>query len=863
MNSTTQLLFVLLLASYSSLLFSQSAFLTFDHTSLDEVIKAIEEKSGYIFNYEPDILEEYYYSGKVNTSDFKSALTEILYDSPYTFDVEDNTVLVYRLQPITYRICGTVKGFAKEPLIAANITVPQKNIGHLSDESGAFDFQVSADKNQRINISYLGYQPISFTVQDTKDNCPTYNLIIDENLWAGEILVKDYLLDGILQSNDFGGIELSFDQLSKNHSNVEHDILKTIQLLPGINSIDDSATNLQIRGSSAGQHLIMWEGAPVYNAGHIFGMISAINPFSISDVNIYKGAYNPKYDNRVGAIIDMSLTDSINNVFNGSIGTTLTEVHANLEIPITDDRLSLVVSGRQSIKEIYDSPPLKSYTEKVFQLSIIDDFARDVESETINTEQKLNYNDWNTKLLYKASEHLKINIGAYNNQQNFKYAYSFDGDPFRSVDDIAVKTNIITAEADMKLTNQWSTSLSLYNSYYKNEYNTRESENTLLLRAYNQFNDITDRSFTVSNTFNLSEKWNISTGYEYNTKKVTLDLDIDIDPESVPNEDEQAKLHNLFLSLEYSDKNFKIDGGTRASYHQEQGTWVNSPRLNIQYFINKKSKVKFDAGVYHQFISQLGNFGSQQITVDNPLWILNTTNEQLSQKATKLALGYVFQDRGWLVDLDAYYNNTTGLSTLMPLFGLVQGERGFAKGSATATGIDFLLKKRWSKFNTWINYSFGINENSFPEAVENNFPAFNDIRHNVSIVSSYKLKNVQFSLNANYHSGLPYSIPNVILNDEEEEPPFRYFLEYDKINDNRLAPYVRLDLNINYRFNPKKSQKLNTEISLSLVNLFNTNNISDRGYYIDYNEENSTYRLAYAERSLLSRTPLLLLRFYW
>jgi len=356
-------LLTLIFAIFSSALFCQSRMLSFENNGLDEVIRTIEEKSDYIFNYDPDLLAEYHFSGEVNAGKVTNALKNLLYDSPYTYELDGNTIIVYRPEPRTYRVCGTISGFAKEPLVAANIAAVALNSGGQSDELGLFDFELIADKNQKVEITYLGYQPVSFMVQDlTGSTCPAYRLTIDQDLWGEEIVIKDYLLDGISEGEAFGSFEMDFDKLSKNHSTVEHDILKTAQLLPGINSIDDSATNLQIRGSNPGQNLILWEGTPVYNAGHIFGMISAVNPFSVDGVSIFKGAHDPKYDNRVGGIVDISLTDSISNTFQGSLGTTLTEGHVNLDVPLVDDRLSLVLSGRQSIRGIYNSPPLQSYT---------------------------------------------------------------------------------------------------------------------------------------------------------------------------------------------------------------------------------------------------------------------------------------------------------------------------------------------------------------------------------------------------------------------------------------------------------------------------------------------------------------------
>ncbi len=833
------------------------------------MIENIEQKSEYIFNYDPELLKEYYYSGSIDIIEFKGELTGVLYDSPFTYEIDNNTVLVYQSKQSNYTICGTIlDAQTYEPLIAANVVAPNILIGTQSDANGNFDFEVSAYKNQKIEISYIGYKMLSFMVQDLESSdCPKFELEVDQDLMGREVLITDYILDGILEGDEFGSFALDFDQLSKNHSTVEHDILKTAQLLPGINSMDDSATNLQIRGSSADQNLILWEGAPIYNAGHIFGMISAINPFSVDQVRIYKGAYDPKYDNRVGGIIDISLSDTIDNIFQGSIGSTLTEVHTNLDIPIIDDHLSMVLSGRKSIKGIYESPPLQSYTKKVFQFSIIDDRSQNSPAGDIDSEQVLDYNDWNTKLLYKVNDQIRVNLGLYQNKQDFDYTFSPAEDTYVETDKIAVSTQAIKTGIDIDFHKKWTSSISFYRSSYNNEYNRLETEDGEFLNGYKQTNNINDKSYTVSNIFTPTKALNIKTGYEYNTKEVQLDLGDDsrFEPIFESQSRELADFQNLFLSLTYSTVKFKLDVGTRSTRYEQFGQWVQSPRLNLQYYINDHWKLKVDGGIYHQFVSQLNDFGTNQITEDNPLWILNTSSEQLYQKANKIATGFVFSQNGWLLDVDAYYNYTTGLSTVSPVLGLLSGDRPFSRGNSSTKGIDLLIKKRWSKFNTWINYSLGRNENDFLDFSEDRFYSPNDIRHNISLVASYKIKNIQFSLNAKYHSGLPYSLPSVVPNEEEPDanPPFNFFLDYSDYNENRLRPYMRLDFNINYRPSLPYLGNLKSEISFTMINLLNYENVVSREYDIDFDIDAPNPTLTYIKKTLLRRTPLLLVRFYW
>ncbi len=850
-------------------LFSQSQLLHFDNKPILEVIEDIEKSSNFVFNYDPEQLLGYYFSGSIDRTNVTQALTQILRESPFIYEVNQQTILVYQAEPRKYRICGTIKDLkTREALIAASISVNQTSIGCQSDLDGYFELTFLALKNQKVDIRYLGYHTYSFLVEDRNElDCTVFNMKVDEEIFGSEIIIKDYILDGIMLGHDYGSFDLDFDQLSKNHSNVEHDILKTAQLLPGINSVDDSATNLQIRGSQADQNLILWEGAPVYNAGHIFGMISAINPFSVDRVRIFKGAHDPKYDHRVGGIIDISDGDSIVQAFHGSIGSTLTEAHTHLDIPIIKNHLSLMLSGRHSFNNLYQSPPLQSYTNKVFQLSIIDDQSEDAEEGGINTEQMLAYHDWNAKLLFNPTKRIKLNLGYYSNQQDFQYLFSFPEDPFLSKDKITVGTKVANAVFDLLINDRWSALLSLHHSTYKNRYLGEEFELGEKFNEYHQFNSIIDKGITFSNLFTLSPIVSFKAGYEYNVKDVHLDLadDIQIDSDFNPFSHELVQLQSLFLSLGVSKKKWLMDAGMRTSYDHSNLRWTHSPRVNLKYLVDDRWTLKADGGIYHQFISQFSSFGSRDIRVDNPLWIMNAEGNSLSQKANKLAAGFVFRNKGWLLDVDAYYNYTTGINTMSNGLGLLAEQFGFSKGTSTVRGIDFMLKKRWLNLNTWINYSYAQARHNFFEIADEPYFAPNDIRHNLSFVTSYKIGNIQLSMNANYHSGLPYSKPDVVPNeiDKDPEPPFTHFLNYNDFNNDRLNPYLRFDINLNYRLRFGRLSQYNVECSLSMINVFNNENVIERGYYLTYPEESFIPDLASVDNVLLRRTPLLLVRFYW
>ncbi len=863
------LLFLFTIIWKNNRLHCQNQSLIFNQSSLDKVIQEIETQTPYIFNYNPDDLAKYNFTGQFTNDNIDEIVESILSESPYTFEKNNKTIIVYEEPPKNYRICGfVVDSFSNEALIACNIIALNTNVGSQTNAEGYFDFDIVSQKNQKIEIRYIGYKSKTFTVSNQEKNeCPIYALQIDPDVLGSEIVISDYILSGVTQGDPFGAFNLNYADIAQQHSSVEYDILKTLQVLPGVQSIDDSATGLQIRGSTPDQNLVMWEGVPLYNTGHIFGMISAINPFSIRDVTLYKGAYNPRFDHRVGGVVDISLSDSITNSFNGSIGSTLTEMHAKADIPIIKDKSKIELAGRHSFGSIYQSDALKSYTDKVFQFSLIDDQRSYPDLDLLNTEQSLNYYDFHSKWMFKPSENITFSIGGYTNNQDFSYSYSFDNDPFLSNDKITLNTRIFNIDSKFKLTDNWLSSASFYSSFYGNEYEKLETENNSIINSFDQINNINEKSFTLSNKVELSHKWSVDAGYELNEKKVNLVVPepILIDQELIINPNETAVFHTIFQTANYTSNKLRINAGNRSSFYLQQNKWFHSPRATIEFKLGEALKLKSDYGLYHQFISQLNNFDDRQIIPDNPLWILNFENAQLSQRARKISFGFSIDKNGWLIDLDAYRNQIDGISTFSPSRRFIANLYGFSQGQSSVNGIDVLIKKQFGAFKTSTNYTLSKAEYTFNEISSQSFFAPNDIRHNLRIMNTYDFKNVHLGLQANYHSGLPYSSPNLSFNSEDPnaEHPFQYFIEYGELTNARLPYYFRLDMSIAYKHSFKKRNQSSLDLSFTLINLLNRENIFDREYYIDFKETSESYRLANVDRVLLSKTPLLLIRYYW
>lgn len=843
---------------------AQQKLLNIDQLNLVQAIQQIEQRTDLIFNYDPKALETYQLKGQLSLDNREAYLKQLFYGTPFEFERNGNAVLIFLPEEREYRICGTIlDAVSKVPLPLANVYTSDFRYGAQTDEKGGFDLRVKGQKNQAIIVSYVGYQSDSLIVQDFDAKpCKEILLSLDPSLFGEGIIVTDYILAGVTEGESYSGVEIDFEQISKRTPNIEQDILKTVQLLPGITSIDETAANIQIRGGTADQNLVLWEGVTLYDPGHFFGMISSINPFVVDKVKIYKGVFESSYANRVGGIIDMSLSDSLASEVHAGIGSTLTEGHAFFEVPLLKNRLSLMASGRNTLNALFDTPTLENYGAKVFQETKVD------VGDEIETDQVLNFYDWNTKLLFQPIDAVLLSASYFRSANRFDFNVPNFFDEFSSNDFIASDSRALSISLQIQANDKWESKVLYTTSSFENDYTfvLSELEDSIRLENYSAFNDINESTFSISNKWSVNEDMNFHFGYEYNQKEVNFNISFNALYEQ-NYEDVNfslASFHNGFLSWEYQRPKLQINTGLRAIYYNETNSWSFSPRLNLQYALADGLKAKFSAGILQQYISQLRQFAENDLGINSPVWIINRTEVEDFQEADKISAGFVVEKGRWLLDIDAYYTQTSGLNTYSPLFGQNTTELEFSNGSSIARGLDLLLRKRWKNYDIWLNYSLSEVSFLFPDIEEGRFPGTNDHRHNLSLINSWSYKNWSFTLSYLFRTGLRYS-PAESIGDFyiEEEDETYYTILYEDLNSELLKSYARLDLGISYQYK-FLGKGPNAELAFSIINLLDTENTFSRSYFLqDENDDDIPESIGAVDKLMLSRTPQLLLRVYW
>ncbi len=845
----------------------------FKNAPLNEVLKKIESQTKLVFNYDADLLKQHTYTGTLTLTEKDKAIRQLFYDTPFEFELLEDNVIVMAPIPKKYRICGYVKGIEyNEALAYTNLIFKEQGKGTQADENGYFEMEVTAYKNERFTLTYIGCKSRTFMIQEWPKNCKTIRLQENLEMLGLNIVVKDYIIRGVSEGEEYGSVHFNYDRLGRTSINNEYDALKTIQQLPGITSIDESATNLHIRGSAPDHNLLLWENAPIYEPGHLFGMISPLNPYILDEINVFKTAFPPQYGNAVGGIVDMKLSNEVSNDFSGGIGVNFTDAHAYFQIPAWKDRLSLILAGRRSISELWSSPTLYSYVDRAFEnVKLNEESGEYEEDKSLDDENELQFYDINAKAIYQLNDKVTLKSSILNTGNEAAYFAELESDSLESQDVVNFSSAIVSTEATIDWTENYQSRLYHVWSDYDNSYNSsfseeiEEEEEGNFNESFNTYNTIKDQHIGWMNHWSVSEQLNLDIGYIYEKKAVKLEFEESSlwEKDIRDSLDGAGQFHNLTASANYEKNALSIQAGIRGTYYNELNRAFFAPRFNLQYRLNQDWKLKCSGGHFYQFISRLSQIGTETFNTANNLWVLNNNVDQKPLNTNKISAGFIFNKKGWLIDAEAYYHKTKGISSLSTF--IANDAELDTRGTSTAMGIEFLLNKNWKQYKFWMNYTLSQQNYDFPKFSDELFPSPNDHRHNLSLVNNLVFGKWQASLIWNFRSGLPFSEPTDELseNSDPDDPDDIYYeILFDDINEERLPHYNRVDLGLSYTSNLYKD-RLKLEGSFSVLNILNRENIAFRNYYPADIEDTGEPKTIETERRLLGITPQFMLRLYW
>ena len=708
---------------------------------------------------------------------------------------------------VKYSMSGFVRDASTgEEMIGATIYVEELKEGTATNAYGFYSLTLPAG-SYKIRFSYIGYQTELISVELNKDL--QYDLELTSGEELDEVVIRGEADDANIRSPEMGIVKLDvkdIDQIPVLFG--EADILKTLQLMPGISTGGEGKGGYYVRGGNTDQNLILLDEAPVYNASHLLGFFSVFNSDALKEMTMYKAGIPARYGGRLSSVLDVRMNNGNMKKFSFSGGLGLISSRLTVEGPIVKNKGSFIVSGR------------RTYADLVYSL-----FEPDFRGST------LYFYDLNAKANYKIGKKDRIFISGYFGRDKFGVStFGFDwGNATATVrwnhvfsDRLFLNTSFIYSNYDYKLkvavgTIQFQLKSGIEDLNLKQDYTYYiNSKNTLRFGfnvIYHTFHP-GERTSSTNSGFNLFlQKQNAveSAIYISNEQKagnrVMLEYGIRgsmfnvLGPGTVYNFDSSGEIID---TVEYGK------GQLIKTY------WEPEPRISASFLINEKSSVKVS---YHRMAQYVHLLSAS--TSDNPtdVWV-PSSNLVKPGISNQYSVGYYrnFADNVVETSVEVYYkdmfNQVDYRDGADVLFNeLVEAELVFGKGRSY--GIEFFVKKRLGKFTGWVGYTLSKTEKQFETINDGEwFSARQDRTHDVSIVGTYAF-NKRLSVSATwvYYTGDAVTMPSGIYIIDGKLVPL-----YTERNGYRMPNYHRLDLGVTLK--GKQTKKFKSSWNFSVYNAY-------------------------------------------
>jgi hypothetical protein len=706
-----------------------------------------------------------------------------------------------------------------EKLAGVTIVETSLKTGTSTDENGFYSLSIPSGK-WNFQLSYIGYKALNHSGQALKNSIHDFALEKNETQ-LGEVIIEARRNDENVKAPSMGVVKLDVKTIKSIPSFLgEIDVVRVLQLLPGVQATSEGSTGFSVRGGGSDQNLILLDDATVYNSGHMLGFFSIFNNDAVKNVTLYKGDIPAAYGGRLSSLLDVEMKegDPSRNVVTGSIGTLSSKL--TIEGPIKKEKTTYLIAGRRTYADIFLP------------------FAKEKDLRDI----KLFFWDGNLKLTHVFGEKDRIYFTGYSGRDVFKNDYSR----------LSFGNNTGTLSWNHVISRDLYMNMSLIGTKYNYDLGTPESGTGSFSFLWKS--NLTSYQPRLDIVHYLNEKhklkYGISSIYhrffpgEINGVGTTSGVSYFKLPISY------ALESGIYLSDEYSlSGNLTLKYGLRYSLFQNigPGTYYKydntyypvdsvkyssgkifntysgmEPRFAFTWLLNEMSSVKGSYSHTIQYITLAQNSSS-----GTPLniWFPATPNIK-PQLSDQFSAGYFrnLNNNMYEVSVEVYYKDIRRLIDFRDhaelfLNQYIEGE--IRKGRGYSYGIETLIRKNKGVFTGWVSYTWSRSFRIVPEINNGKrYPSLYDKPHTINFVTSYAIsRRVNASLTWTYATGLPLTLPTGRAVLGNAVIPL-----YSDRNSYRMEDYHRMDLSVTLKAREKEGRRFNSELNLSVYNVYNRHN---------------------------------------
>ena len=731
---------------------------------------------------------------------------------------------------------GYIKdGLSGETLIGANILVKGTGKTVTSNNFGFFSITLNKGKYQ-LSCSYIGYQTKEFDLDLNINTEQLIQLLPNAATILQDVTVSARRRDNNVKTAQMGKIELSVNTAKALPAFLgEVDILKTLQLMPGVRNAGEGNAGFYVRGGGPDQNLILLDDAVVYNTGHLFGFFSVFNSDAIKNVSLIKGGMPAQYGGRLSSVVDIAMKEGNNNKTQIDAGIGLIASRFSIQGPIKSKKSSFIVSARRTYIDAI-TKPLISKSSDFYGSGYY-------------------FYDLNAKMNFQISEKDHLYISGYFGRDKFNFNNAARS--FKTLIDWGNATSTVRWNHvfNKKL---FSNTTLVYNDYH---FNLNGAQNDFNINLSSGIRDLTAKT---DFDYYASPEHKLKFGVQF-THHTFLPNIVSGNQDSVvftPNNASKkfAREWAVYLQDDWEiNTKLKLNLGLRYSLFQQTGKYTNysrdnngnkldstvygagqivqqygglEPRATLRYTLNETSSVKAGITRNLQYIHLVTNAGS---SLPTDLWVPSTLRVK-PQLSWQYAAGYFknFNSGMFETSVEVYYKTMENQIEYREGYtpSLKDPEEEFVFGRGWSYGAEFFINKVKGRLTGWIGYTLGWTWRKFPDLNQGQqYPSRYDRRHDLSVVANYTI-NDKWKIAGVfvYGTGNAISVPERF-----------YFIggvlsqQYSGINAYRMRAYHRMDIAATYTPKPKKERKYTTNWVFSLYNAYSRAN----PYFLYFDQEGS------------------------
>lgn len=695
-------------------------------------------------------------------------------------------------------------------------------------------FRYKPALSDSVTLFALGYDQVAIAKKDLMNRRALSYSLMNIAVELEGVMIQEYLTKGIDMETTEQAVKIAVEDLPLLPGETDGDIFASIAALPGVTAPDQRAGNLFIRGSYTDQSLILFDGIPIYHRGHYYGNISPYNPKVVSNVQVYRSGFHPRLGGRVGGAIVIESGEEVQDQSHVGLGANTLYATAYGKASLADGKLGIAVGARRSYPTSFSSPKLDAISESSFSgTGAVDSSGR------FKGDIDVLFQDYHTKVNYALNDKNRLALAAIYTSNDVVYQ-EIGQITNPAKDENEFKNQGYNLRWTRKLQGNWTSQSSLTYSDYKFKYTTDiHADGDTVYVSQNTLKDLNLRQ-EISRA---GRQFNLDAGVDYKFQQVGLYYRNFVEQiNGIYEVDEEVDAYTLspYFSIDIKSwDRWDIELGLRGTYYSELEAFDWDPRFFWHYRVTDWLNFRGSLGWYHQYLSQAKNLEFTGGGFDNELWVLADSDNAGVITSSQASIGALIHDHGWILDIEGYHKDIDGVS--LSTERRLRPNLAYHGLSQRISGIDVMLKKQISSsWDAWASYSYSQSEISIDTASDRSYVAKYVQPHVFYLGTSFHLERFKLSASYKWSTGLyEYSLDiidahRIYRAGRPKTPPPpgtpRPENPFSEVERDYYDAVKTLDISASYSIPPSAQHRWKATFGLSLVNIFDTQNLIDRLY---------------------------------